>query len=313
MGFLAVTSLLLTSCDSTEPAPEPTPNSAYDFISNSADHTSLKAAIDAAGLATTLSDTNSMFTVFAPTDAAFQAFLDANNFDALGDVPTDVLTSVLLNHVLGSVALSTDLSNGYVSTLAATTFGTDINHSLYVNVDNGVVLNGTVNVTAPDNEVDNGTIHVVDAVIGLPNIVTFATSNPALSTLVAALTDSRHTTDFVAVLSGAGPFTVFAPTNDAFQALLDSNPNWNSLADVPIATLDAVLKYHVTDAGNVRSSDLQDGAMVSTLQGSDWTIDLSGSNPMVVGGNSSANIIMSLTDIQGSNGVVHVIDTVLLP
>lgn len=312
VGLLAATTLFLTSCDGTEPEPEPETNSAYDFISNSADHASLKAAIDAAGLVETLSAAGT-FTVFAPTDAAFQAFLDANNFDALGDVPTDVLTSVLLNHVLGSVARSTDLSNGYVSTLAATTFGTDITHSLYVNIDNGVVLNGTVNVTAPDNDVDNGTIHVVDAVINLPNIVTFATSNPALSSLVAALTDSRHTTDFVDVLSGAGPFTVFAPTNDAFQALLDSNPNWNSLADVPIATLDAVLKYHVTSAGNVRSSDLQDGANVPTLQGDNVTIDLSGSNPMVVGGNSSASIVMSLVDIQGSNGVVHVIDTVLLP
>lgn len=314
LGLLATTSLLFTSCDDDPVEPEPEVTTAYDFISSSTAHTSLKAALDAADLGTTLDDENATFTIFAPDNDAFAAFLTANNFAALGDVPVDVLKSVLLNHVLGTKVNSGSLSNSYVSTLSATSYGSEIYHSLYVNIDNGVVLNGDVKVTGADNDVENGTIHLVDKVIGLPNIVTFATSNPALSTLVAALTTTGLTTDFVAALSGTGPFTVFAPTNDAFQALLDSNSNWNSLSDIPVATLEAVLKYHVTSAGNVRSGDLTDNQSVPTLQGDNLMIDLSMADaPKVEGTNSTAGLVTTLLDIQGSNGVVHVIDAVLVP
>ena len=84
------------------------------------------------------------------------------------------------------------------------------------------------------------------------NIVELAQETSNLSSLVAALTDSRHTTDFAGLLSGSTAYTVFAPTNDAFQALLDTDSSWNSLADIPIATLDAVLKFHVV-TGSVMS------------------------------------------------------------
>jgi uncharacterized surface protein with fasciclin (FAS1) repeats len=316
LGLLTVTTLFFASCDEeivTDPEPEVT--TAFDFISASSSHTSLTAALEAADLATTLDDEDATFTVFAPNDDAFAAFLTANNFATLGDVPADLLKNVLLNHVLGIKANASSLSNGYVSTLSATSYGTEIYQSLYINTDNGVVLNGDVTVTGADNDVENGTIHLVDKVIGLPTVVTFATSNPALTSLVAALTRSDLTTDFVGALSGTGPFTVFAPTNDAFQALLDSDPNWTTLADIPVATLEAVLAYHVTSAGNVRSTDLTDGQSVPTLSGMNTlTIDLSDTAaPKVVGTNSTAGLVTTLLDIQGNNGVVHVIDTVLLP
>ena len=312
LTLLSATTLFFTACNEDEPnVVEPT--TAYDFIAASANHTSLTAAIDAAGLASTLDNANSTFTVFAPDNDAFSAFLTANNFASLDAIPVDVLTNVLLNHVLGAKVNSGDLTSGYVSTLSPTSFGSEIMTSLYVNLDSGVRINGVSSVTGADNDVANGTVHVVDAVIGLPTVVTFATSNPALSSLVAALTAAGLPTDFVSVLSGDGPFTVFAPTNDAFQALLDSDPNWNTVADIPTATLDAVLKYHVTTAGNVRSTDLSNGQTVPTLQGSDFTIDLSGANPVINAGSNSANIITSLVDIQTTNGVVHVIDSVILP
>lgn len=312
--FVVTSSLLFNACDETEPDPEVT--TAYDFISASSDHTSLKAAIDAAGLDGTLDTETGTFTVFAPNNAAFATFLSDNNFAALGDVPTATLKSVLLNHVLGAKVNSGDLTESYVNTLSPTTYGNgdDIFASLYVNLDNGVTLNGDVTVTGADNDVENGTVHLVNKVIGLPNIVTFATSNPALSSLVAALTVDSLPTNFVEVLSGSGPFTVFAPTNGAFQALLDSNPNWNSPSDIDPTTLDAVLKYHVTGAGNVRSGDLTDGMMVTTLNNSStFTINTGGANPTITTPNGTANIVTSLVDIQGFNGVVHVIDAVLLP
>jgi len=312
LSALLLSLAVFTACgddDVVEPplAPE-TPN-AVEFASDNADFSILVSALTRADLVTTLSG-NGPFTIFAPTNAAFQDLLNSNSdWNTLDDIPTDVLTTVLTYHVVADDLKSTDLSTGYVETVSATPYG--VNASLYVNTDNGVKLNGDISVTGADNEVSNGVIHVIDKVILPPNVVTFAVSNPAFSSLVAALTRSDLMTDFVAALSGVGPFTVFAPTNDAFQALLDSSEDWNTLDDVPVAVLEDVLKYHVSAAGNVRSTDLQDNQVVPTLLGEEsFTIDLSG-NPKIIAGANTANII--LTDVQGQNGVVHAIDAVILP
>lgn len=143
-----------------------------------------------------------------------------------------------------------------------------------------------------------------------PNVVAKAINNSNFSTLVAALTDSRHTTDFVSVLSGDGPFTIFAPTNEAFQALLNSNSAWNSLTDIPIETLDAVLKYHVVNEANVQSKELKDNQEITMLNSDKITVDLT--NGAKLKTSSGQIVAISATDIQGINGVIHVVDTVLL-
>lgn len=304
--------VILSSCgddEVVEPTPVvPTTPNAVEFASDNEDFSSLVAALSRASLVETLSG-DGPFTIFAPTNAAFQALLDSNpDWNSLEDIPVATLTTVLTYHVVSGDVRSTDLSTGYVESLSATPY--DANASLFVNTDGGVTINGTTSVTGADNEVSNGVIHVVDQVILPPNVVTFATSNPAFSSLVAALTRTDLMTDFVAALSGEGPFTVFAPTNDAFQALLDSNDEWSSLNDVPVAVLEDVLKYHVTGAGNVRSTALENGQEVPTLLEENITIDLTDGAKIIAGANT-ANII--LTDVQGQNGVVHAIDAVLLP
>jgi uncharacterized surface protein with fasciclin (FAS1) repeats len=269
---------------------------------------SLVAAVQRAGLVDALSDPNSNLTVFAPTNAAFAAFLTANGFATLEDVPLAVLTQVLLNHVVGSELKAADLSTGYVSTLA--TFGTTTaNLSLFVSTASGVVLNGGPAVTAADVDASNGVVHVIDEVIALPTIVTHALSNPNLSILVQALTRPDLTIDFVSILSGAGPYTAFAPTNDAFVALL-GELELASLNDIPVATLEAVLTYHVAN-GNVRAGSLTEGQVIPTLNTGTFTIGLSGGAKITDANNRVANIVA--TDVQGANGVVHVIDKVILP
>ncbi len=301
---------LFTACDDDDDDDMMEPQDIVTFAQNSEDYTILAEAVETANLAGVLSGAGP-FTVFAPDNDAFQALLDSNpDWNALEDIPAEVLTAVLTNHVLGGEVGSSDLADGYYTTLSATSFG-DAVTSLYVNLDNGVTLNGGPEVVAPDVKVENGIIHGVNSVIGLPTVVTFATSNPALSSLVAALTRDDLSTDFVATLSGNGPFTVFAPTNTAFQNLLDSNDDWNTLDDIPAELLENVLLYHVTDAGNVRSGALTDGMDVPTLAGASLTVDLTGSAPVIAGGSSSAEVV--LADVQGVNGVVHVIDEVLLP
>jgi transforming growth factor-beta-induced protein len=246
------------------------------------------------------------FTVFAPTNEAFQALLDSNaDWNSVEDIPVETLQAVLLFHVLSTEVRSTDLSDTYVNTLS--TGPNDEALSLQVEVTGDIEFNGDAKPVVVDVEASNGVVHVIDKVMLPPNVVTLALNNAGFTSLVAALTDSRHTTDFVEVLTGDGPFTVFAPTNDAFQALLDSNADWNSLEDIDISVLEAVLLYHVVGA-NVQSDELSNGD-VPTLGGT-ITIDLT-NGAQIKTSTQTVNII--LTDVQGWNGVVHAIDTVLLP
>ncbi len=249
------------------------------------------------------------FTVLAPTDAAFEAFL---NGAALSDIPVETLTQVLLNHVIAGEVSSSDLSNlgaGYTNTLA--TYAPDENISLYFNTSSGVVFNGVSTVETPDVQASNGIVHIVDAVIDLPTVVTFAAADPNFSTLVEALTTLTPSVDFVSVLStqgGAGddPFTVFAPTNAAFDAI--TVPGESDL--IPI------LQHHVVAGANVRSGDLTDGIMPTTLEGDDITINLPGTGDNiadVTDGLGNTGIGIDAVDVQAINGVIHVLDAVLLP
>lgn len=308
--FLALfAGIVLTSCnDDNETVIET--NTIVDVaVKNNL--TSLVAAVQRAGLASTLAG-NGSFTVFAPTNAAFQELLDSNpSWNSINDIPVETLQAVLLFHVLDGTVRSTDLSDTYVNTLSSGPNNEPL--SLQVEVTGGVQFNNIATPVTVDVTASNGIVHVINKVMLPANIVTLALNNSGFTSLVAALTDSRHTTDFVSVLNGTGPFTVFAPTNAAFQALLDSNPNWNSLADVPIATLDAVLKYHVVNGANVQANQLTNGS-VTTL-GGNITINLTNGAQIQTTSSQTVNILVgsATNDVQGTNGVIHAIDTVLLP
>jgi uncharacterized surface protein with fasciclin (FAS1) repeats len=138
---------------------------------------------------------------------------------------------------------------------------------------------------------------------------TFATANPDFSILVQALTRPDLTTNYATVLSGAGPFTVFAPTNAAFTALL-TELGVATLNDIPAADLEAVLKYHVV-SGKVLSSSLSEGQVVTTLNPKTFTVSLAGGAKITDKNGRVSNI--KTVDIQGSNGVLHAIDKVLRP
>lgn len=279
-----------------------------ELASATDDLSTLVSALQQANLTSAL-EGDGPFTVFAPSNAAFQALLDSNDdWDSLEDIDNTTLSQVLLFHVVGAEVLAADLSNTYVSTLAAG--ANDEVMSLQVDVSDGVNFNGSASPTATDVAASNGVVHIIDEVMLPPNVVNFALNNTAFSSLVAALTRDDLTTDFVSILSGDGPFTVFAPTNDAFATLLAGNDDWNDLGDIPVGTLEAVLTYHVVSGANVQANELTDNQTVSTL-GGDLTTDLSDGAKLETTSGQSANII--ITDVQGSNGVVHAVDTVLLP
>jgi uncharacterized surface protein with fasciclin (FAS1) repeats len=272
------------------------------------DLSSLVAAVQRAGLVDALSDESADLTVFAPTNAAFATFLAANNFNSVDDVPVEVLQQVLLNHVIGAEVKAADVTTGYVNTLA-TYSTTTSNIDMFINTD-GLIINGASNIVTTDIDANNGVVHTVDAVIGIPLIPTFAVANPDFSILVQALTRSDLSQNYATFLSGTGPFTVFAPTNAAFAALL-AELGANSLEDIDAETLEAVLTYHVVAGANVVAGSLTEGQVVATAQTGTFIVSLSGGAKITDGAGRETNIIA--TDIQGSNGVVHAIDRVLLP
>ena len=272
---------------------------------------SLVAAVVEAGLVDTL-NSEGPFTVLAPTNAAFQEFLNANGWGSVADIPDDALVQVLLNHVISGELKSTDLitlGSGYTNSLAVGPNNTNI--SLYFNTTDGVIFNGISSVSSADIQASNGVVHVVDKVIGLPTIVDFAVSNPNLSTLVTALTREDLTFDYVGALSNVSsdPFTVFAPTNDAFANLLDFL-NASGLEDIDEPTLKATLDHHAVANANVLSTQLTDDMLIETLGGT-ITANVTGGARLIDMNDRTSDIIA--VDVQAVNGVIHVINEVVLP
>jgi len=257
-------------------------------------------------------------TVFAPNNDAFTAFLSAKGFASLSDVPNAVLTQILLNHVVdGSNIESSTLVNttGYVSTLASGPNSSKL--SLFYNGNNGVILNGGSTVINADVSTTNGIVHVVDQVIDIPTVVTFAVADPAFDSLQEALTTSTPGTDFASILSrtednadGINPdFTVLAPTNDAFSAITTSPTE---------AQLTNILLHHVFSGANVRSGDLTPNGdtTAASLEGDDVTVTLPGTGGNIANvedGSGNTDIGIIAVDVQASNGVIHAVNKVLLP
>ena len=273
----------------------------------------LVQALVKADLAVTLQG-NGPYTVFAPTNMAFTTFLAANGFANLDAVPVPALKQILLNHVIVGRSSAADLTNDkYIKTLANGGATSANALSMYVNKTNGVVLNGVSKVTAADINASNGIIHIVDAVIGLPTIVTHAIANPNFTSLVAALTRTGNTTNFAGILSGtlSSPFTVFAPTNAAFTGAL-TDLGYANLAAIPEPSLDKILKYHVIAGANVLAAALPSTPTAqNTFLGQTFLIGTTGGAKITDKLNRVANIVA--TDVQCSNGVIHVLDKVLVP
>lgn len=268
------------------------PATVVDIIVNSDVHNTLEAAVIAADLAGTLS-TDGPFTVFAPTDAAFAA-LPAGLLDALLADPTGELTNILLYHVVGGTALSTDLSDGQTIT---TLNGQDVT----ITLNGGNVFVNDAQVIIADLIADNGVVHVIDAVLvpaALPaTVYDIIVASDVHNTLELAI----NTAGLDGALQEEGPFTVFAPTDAAFAAIPLATIT-ALLADIPALT-DALL-YHVV-AGQSLSTDLSNGQSIETLNTQNVTITISGTDVFV----NDAQVIVA--DLLAQNGVVHVIDAVI--
>ncbi|PBI88506.1 Fasciclin domain protein [Flavobacterium sp. ACN2] len=315
IAFLALIAFVSISCNNDDDDSQQTSQTILSIAKANPDLSSLVAALEKADLAATLNSSGS-YTVFAPNNKAFSAFLSANGYANLNAVPVAALKEILLNHVLSTKVKSSEITTGYVKTLAKGNASASNTISMYLEKNTGVDINGGkanggATVTTADIEASNGVIHLVDGVIGLPTIVNHAVANKNFTTLVTALS-YNSASGFVGILSGtaSSPFTVFAPTNAAFASFL-TETGFSGLSAIPANVLETTLKYHVVAGANVQSTSLTNGQAVNTFASQSFTIGLTGGAKITDTNNRVSNIIA--TDVQCSNGIIHVIDKVLLP
>ena len=300
--------VFITGCEKDNDMPAS--NTITDIVVSGATFGTLESAVVKANLQATLSGAGP-FTVFAPDDAAFAA--SGINSTVLNSLSPAEVQTILLYHTLGAEVPSGSVPAG--PNAKVTTASGD---SVFVTRNAaGVFVNG-IPVVQADIDADNGIIHRINRVLLPPsgNIVETAVS-AGLDSLVKAVT--RATTapggdPTLASTLGSATLTVFAPTNAAFTQLLAAL-SLSKIEDIPIGTLLAVLRYHVV-GGRAFSSDLANGNL-AMLAGGNATVNLTngtGGGPTITGnGNGSNRSNITATNIMCRNGVVHLIDRVLLP
>lgn len=300
--FTAVALITFTGCKDDDEDMTPGPDKDIVELARATPVLStLVTAIETAGLSATLKGPGP-FTVFAPTNAAFDKLPDGVLDDLLAN--PSILAQVLQYHVVNGNVMSSDVSTGTVPTLLS-------GASLDVEVmGSSIMINDLATVIAADQEATNGVVHLIDEVlipptIELPkdNIVEIAQATPELSTLVAVLTKFP---DLVTALSSEGTYTVFAPTNDAFTALLAAIGQ-SSADDVPESVLRTILEYHVISTDAIMSGDLSDGQTAEALSGEQISVTIDDNGVFI----SDAKV--ALPDVEASNGVVHVMEDVMVP
>jgi uncharacterized surface protein with fasciclin (FAS1) repeats len=292
IAFTAL-SVFAVSCSDDDEATPPS-QTITDIVVSDPNFSILEAAVVKAGLANALATGNPL-TVFAPDNAAFAA--TGISEAAIASLPVSTIDSILKYHLLAAFVTSTSVP---ASDAVTPLLGTNLFASKNAN---GVFMNG-IKVKQADISASNGVIHVIEKVLIPPTqtIAQIAASDTSFSFLVEAVSKAG----LLAAISGPGKFTVFAPTNAAFRAagITDINA-------VPQATLETVVKYHVL-ATNVFASDLINNTTAQTIQGGNLRITLPPAAVKIDGSASPASNIAT-ANITATNGVIHVIDRVLLP
>lgn len=298
LSLLLISTIAFVAC-SDDDNNKPTNSTIVDVAKSDPNFSSLVKALSITGLDKALENNTASFTVFAPTNQAFADLLIELKLSSLNDVPKETLSGILLYHVLGESKMAGSITTGYFNTLSAAP--TDKSTlSLYIDMGT-TMINKRAKITDTDIKADNGVIHVINKVLLPQNIVDIAVTNPTFSILVAALTKA----DLVTTLNGKGSFTVFAPTDDAFKDIFKAL-KVSGVADLSKEALTPILLAHVV-SGNVTSGQLTNGDVQTLNTTKKVKINTTG------GVTIDGNIKIVLANVQGSNGVVHVIDKVIVP
>lgn len=282
---------------------------ALDFLMESPNHSIMVDALVSTQLDFTLDSARNL-TIFAPTDQAFRSFLAANNFGNVNAVPDDLLRTLLLYHFQSDIRTIERFNSQYFKTQAQID---DTQMDVYIQNSNSVLtLNNEARVTIPDNTVSNGIVHVVDNVLDLPSVFTLIAANPNFSNLTTALNQEGLDITLDDLEDAAAPFTVFAPSDAAFTALIASDPNdnLNDFQDVLNQNnFDDKLLYHVLANQTLRQDAFVDGDIIDPLGTGTFTLSTNSGISIIDGSGTTTNLVA--TNLTSFNGVVHTLDFVL--
>lgn len=302
--FLMALSVSFIGCESDDVDDDVKANkdiTISEFLSDDDNFNTLRDALDRTNLTSVLDDEDGDFTLFAPNDDAFERM----GVD-LSTVSNEDLMNILMYHVIQDDRIGLgDLvfENRYYETASAAGPNNNNLSILLERKDDVLRVNGMTAISSTPNDFKNGVIYELSDVLSLPNIVDIVTADDELENLGAALTTASG--DLIDLLSGTDVYTVFAPRDEAFDDIEDVT------STLTVDELSDILTYHVL-VGNVRFDDLDDDQVITTANGETITIDIDLGILRIEDQDDNKTLVL-IRDIQATNGVVYVINDVLMP
>ncbi|MBS9463743.1 fasciclin domain-containing protein [Flagellimonas sp. 389] len=305
---LLLMALSFNSCSLDDDGINRPDESLADLISNDTNFQMLKTALEEVELLDNL-DRSGLNTILAPTDEAFNSFLDGK---ALSDISKADLRKLLLAHIVVGEVNTQDFVSAEEGYMITSSPGIAQNSSinLYFKNDNGIVISGKAKIvsSSSNKRASNGILHQIDAILELPTLADFIAVDDRLNELEKSLT-SPGQPDFMATLDtpngeAPAPFTVFAPINDAFE----------DFGDLPTGDdLTPVLEHHVIASKNIVTRDMEQSMTLETIEGDDLTVRIIGNQINLIDGANNNTTRIVGANLQASNGVLHLVDDILIP
>lgn len=309
LGFLA--------CSDDDDDVQPTNNnnnnnsgvSISEQIAATAELDSLEVAIAYVGLKSTL-ESSGNYTVFAPSNQAFIALLQEYSVQRVTHLPDTTLMDLLQYHISGKAEYKSADLNGRMYIESMNSSGPNNSQlSIQVNGTGGSIeLNGKATVSNADIDASNGVVHVIDDYLEKPTLLTFLEVDGRFDSLLIIVRNNNYSYE---TTFSTGTRTIFAPDNQAFEAYINKESGYNQVSDIGLFTIPSFLNYHYISGLNIRSGQMSNGQTLSTAQGNDLTVDLANGLQLTTSNTAQANVNVTETDIQASNGVLHRVDAVL--
>lgn len=284
--------------------------SAIEFIERSQDLSELVRIMGVTGWDEKIMTTDS-FTFFAPTNEAFETLIDENEaWNSINDIPMDMITDMLDYHLIKNRGyILRDTFTGFIPTQSASSF--DGQNSIFIKTEGSIRINGERSVALQDVRVENAVIHMMQEIVAPINLLTIVEAHPELSTFAQILAQENIAADVNELLIGEGPFTLFAPTDSAFLDLF-TELGINAINGISADVLEQVVLNHIVPSSNLPTEKLIASDKISTLlPNQELTVGELNNIKNIRSNNRTANLV--ITDGQGANGIIHLIDKVLVP
>ena len=312
--LLLITTLLLSfmgmGCEEDSGSTPSTDPGINERIASEAEFSQMKEAMDHANLGPTLNG-RGPYTVFVPTNEAFEDYIASEGVNSIREIRGSTLSRLLLPHILQGTLPGDQLNEGYISTIAVE--NSSLNSvNLYFSPLTGI--NGEADIDQTDIVASNGLIHTVDALIPFPNLWTHLQANLNFSDFFAACNQAGS--PFREKFINESPFTLFVPSNSAMDAFLLNHPEWNNdLSAIPRERLEAIISLHVVPNQNVGENQFTDGLGLNTMHdGGNTVLTLvENSGLFEISKAGGGTVVISGINIQATNGIIHIIDEVLIP